>query len=176
MNKIKLMNDKRGLGLGDLYPAVLTIVLIGIIVGIGIFILTETSDAVSNTEITVTNETGINATQGVAVSHASDCGFSDFAVVEANNGSEIGAGNYTIDADLGTITNASAEFQDSLWNVTYTYKGTTDTSTTSYCGVMETTETGIGGFATWIAVIVVVLAAAIVLGIVLSSFGRGSSV
>ncbi len=36
---------------------------------------------------------------------------------------------------------------------------------------INTTVTGLGGLADWIAVIVVVIAAAIVLGIVISSFG-----
>ena len=88
MKKISIMKDKRGLSLGDLYPAVLTIVLIGIVLGIGLFVLAE---------------------------------------VESN------------------ITNGSA--------------------------AVNTTITGLTGLATWIAVIVVVIAAAVVLGIVISSFG-----
>ena len=88
------MSDKRGISLGDMYPAVLTIVLIGIVLGIGLYILSE---------------------------------------VESN------------------ITGGSTE--------------------------INTTITGLGGLASWIAVIVVVIAAAIVLGIVISSFGsRGRGV
>jgi len=94
MNKLKLMKDKRGISLGDMYPAVLTIVLIGIVLGIGLYVLAE---------------------------------------VESN------------------ITGGSTE--------------------------INTTITGLGGLASWIAVIVVVIAAAIVLGIVISSFGsRGRGV
>tara|TARA_R100001086_G_C11845227_1_gene260094 strand:+ start:1055 stop:1354 length:300 start_codon:yes stop_codon:yes gene_type:complete len=33
--------DKRGLTLGDMYPAVLTIVLIGIVLGIGLYVLNQ---------------------------------------------------------------------------------------------------------------------------------------
>ena len=83
-----MMNDKRGLSLGDMYPAVLTIVLIGIVLGIGLYVLSQ---------------------------------------VEAN------------------ITGGSSQ--------------------------INTTITGLGGLASWIAVIVVVIAAAVVLGIVISSFG-----
>jgi len=89
-----LLKDKKGISLGDLYPAVLTIVLIGIILGIGLYVLNQ---------------------------------------VEAN------------------ITGGS-----------------------SY---INTTVTGLGGLASWIAVIVVVIAAAVILGIVISSFGtRGRGV
>ena len=180
MNKLKLVNDKRGVGLGDLYPAVLAIVLVGIIIGIGIFILSATSDAISNTETTISNETIAAAVDpGTAVSRADDCGADNFAVTQVLNETEyaiIPATNYTFD-DLGNLVFvASSEWIGYDVNVTYTYDGG-DTSTTGYCGAMSTAATGIGGFASWIAVIVVVLAAAIVLGIVLNSFGnRGNGV
>lgn len=83
-----LRKDKRGLSLGDMYPAVLTVVLVGIVLGIGLYVLAQ---------------------------------------VEAN------------------ITGGS--------------------------DAINTTITGLGGLASWIAVIVVVIAAAIVLGIVIGSFG-----
>lgn len=91
MKNIKnLFKSKKGLTLGDLYPAVLTIVLVGIVLGIGLYVLTQ---------------------------------------VEAN------------------ITGGSAQ--------------------------INTTITGLGGLADWIAVIVVVIAASVVLGVVISSFGGG---
>jgi len=83
-----ILKNKKGLTLGDMYPAVLTIVLVGIILGIGLYVLAQ---------------------------------------VEAN------------------IAGGSTE--------------------------INTTITGLGGMASWIAVIVVVIAAAVVLGIVISSFG-----
>lgn len=86
-----LLKQKKGLALADAYPAVLLIVLIGIILGIGIYVLTEVESQISG------GSTAIN-----------------------------------------------------------------------------TTATGLGGLADWIAVIVVVIAAAIVLGVVISSFGSGS--
>jgi len=86
--KSKRELSKKGMSLGDMYPAVLTIVLIGIVLGIGLYVLAE---------------------------------------VESN------------------MTGGST--------------------------AINTTVTGLGGLADWIAVIVVVIAAAIVLGIVISSFG-----
>ena len=173
MNRLKL-KDKRGISLGDMYPAVLTIVLIGIVLGVGIYVLSETADAISNTLITVTNETAINASGGTSVATVTNCGASDFLAVEVNNGTAIPSTNYTFSSE-GLLTDTSEVAQEQLWNITYTYRGG-DTSTTGYCGVLDTSSTGIGGFASWIAVIVVVLAAAIVLGIVIDSFGRNSSV
>ena len=85
-----LLKDKKGMTLGDMYPAVLTIVLIGIILGLGLYIL---------------------------------------ASVEPN----VGGG------EASTAINSTVE--------------------------------GLGDLADWVAIIVVVIAAAIVLGIVISSFG-----
>jgi len=80
---------KKGLSLGDLYPAVLAIVLVGIALGIGLYVLNQ---------------------------------------VEAN----IAGGSTPV----------------------------------------NTTITGLGTLASWIAVIVVVIAAAVVLGVVINAFGR----
>lgn len=91
----KHMKSKKGMSLGDMYPAVLTIVLIGIILGIGLYVLAEVNDQITDADAT---------------------------------------------------------------------------------SALNDTISGLGDFASWIAVIVVVIAAAIVLGIVLSSFGRGAGV
>jgi len=45
--KSLMMKDKRGLSLGDMYPAVLTIVLIGIVLGIGLYILAQVEANIS---------------------------------------------------------------------------------------------------------------------------------
>lgn len=85
--------NRKSMTLGDMYPAVLTIVLIGIVLGVGLYVLTKFTEQMSGNAQTAVN----------------------------------------------------------------------------------TTITGLGGFANWIAIIVVVIAAAIVLGVVLSSFGRSST-
>ena len=93
----KLTIKKKGMSIGDMYPAVLTIVLVGIVLGIGLYVLATFSDQISTSE---TAQEAVNAT-----------------------------------------------------------------------------VTGLATFADWIAIIVVVIAAAIVLGVVLSSFGqRGSGI
>ena len=90
-----LVKDKKGMSLGDMYPAVLTIVLIGIVLGVGLYVMAEVEENIDND-------------------------------------------------DAGTAIND--------------------------------TITGLAGLSDWIAVIVVVIAAAIVLGIVISSFGRSRGV
>lgn len=167
-----MLRDKKGVGLNDLYPAIITIVLIGMVLGIGIFVLDETSRAISSEAFAVSGE-NVNVTRaGTAVNTAGLCGFSDMAVTAVTNltGSLIGAGNYSATAGTGTISNATATVTPTSWLINYTYQGSAAGS--NYCSSIITASTGIGTFADWIAVIVVVLAAAIVLGIVVGSFGR----
>jgi len=93
----KLSIKKKGMTIGDMYPAVLTIVLVGIVLGVGLYVLSTFASNIS----------------------------SDLVAQAAVN----------------------------------------------------TTIAGLDDFATWIAIIVVVIAAAIVLGVVLSSFGqRGTGI
>ena len=164
--------------LGDLYPAVLTLILVGIVLGIGIFILSNLSENLSTTAGSVTNESGLGINRTVmTVDTASTDGFNSFALTScfanATGSGTLGAanasiasGNWTTVADAGTITNAtSLEYNDVKCSYTYLYG-------TEASGVVDTTLTSTATFADWIAIIVVVIAAAIVLGIVLSSFGR----
>jgi type II secretory pathway component PulF len=91
-----LLKSRKGATLGDAYPMVLTIVLVGIVLGIGLYVLAE------------------------------------------------------IEPNLSDSGNASEAINDTI--------------------------EGLGDFSDWIAVIVVVIAAAIVLGVVLSSFGSNRGV
>ena len=83
------------MSIGDMYPAVLTIVLVGIVLGVGLYVLSTFATQISSD---TTAQTAVN-----------------------------------------------------------------------------TTISGLADFADWIAIIVVVIAAAIVLGVVLSSFGQRAS-
>ena len=91
----KLTLKKNGMSIGDMYPAVLTIVLVGIVLGVGLYVLSTFATQISSD---TTAQTAVN-----------------------------------------------------------------------------TTIAGLADFADWIAIIVVVIAAAIVLGVVLSSFGQRAS-
>ena len=171
--------NKKGMSLGDLYPAVLTLVIIGILLGIGIYTLDQVAEGVASEDITVTNETITLGTTAISVDTADDCQAREFAIValiNATGGEAVLATNYTF-STAGLLTGASGadEFNNTSTKISYTYTGTTATSSTDACEALGTSVTGTGGFASWIAIIVVVLAAAIILGVVLSSFGRNSA-
>jgi len=159
-----------------MYTAVLTIIIVGIVLGVGIYILNQVGSGVASDTITITNET-ITLVDGAgnSVATASDCKARTFAATTLLNGSggeSISSGNYTLSTAGLLVASATSEYNNSATNISYTYTGTTRTASTDPCEALSTAETGAGGFASWIAIIVVVLAAAIILGIVLSSFGK----
>lgn len=173
--------DKRGMSLDSLYPAILTIVLVGILIGLGVYILIQTGNSISTDTLKVTNETITNlSTSGNEVSAADDCGAHSFTGAILVNGSSISGAiptsNYSFSSTGEVVVVSGSVWSGNAVNITYTYTGNRDNSTTSSCAVMSTTGDGVGGLSNWIAVIVVVLAAAIVISIVIGSFvGQKSS-
>jgi len=55
-----LPTNKRGMGIGDLYPVILTIVLVAILIAIGLFVLDEFGDQMTE------NSSADNATKAIA--------------------------------------------------------------------------------------------------------------
>ena len=161
--------------INDMYPAIVAILMIGMVLGVGIYVLTSFHDAVRS-DYTGTQ----NAINTSAATTLTDSALDEFNLVsltaEYTNGTDL-----TVTTDFtytvqGVVTwSAAVGLQNgtSLVNTTYVYNyDKADTAETA----VTTTTTGIGTFADWIAIIVVVLAAAIVLGIVLSSFGRRNTI
>ena len=161
------IQDKKGMTIGDMYPAVLTILMIGLVLGVGLYILSTFHDTISVDYSG--SQDAINTSTATTLTDAALTEVYIFDLTtEYTNGSALTNFTYT---DAGVITWGSdiSGDQSSLVNVTYTYNYD---STNSPEEAMTTTISGVATFADWIAIIVVVIAAAIVLGIVLTSFGR----
>jgi len=164
--------NKKGLGIGDIYPVVLTIALVGILLAIVLFTLEEIGESVPTETATTTNETEawINGT-GYTLVNASDCGFESPAITGAwnsSNGLLIAAGNYTV-SDAGVLTNLTATAWDDDVNFSYTFEwgGTA-------CDATEDIADDFVDFIPWIGVILLVVAAAIVIGVLMRSFAGGA--
>jgi hypothetical protein len=168
------LKDKQGLSLNSLYPAVLAIVMIGLVLGIGIYVLAETRSGIAIDHAGLDTSQMVNGTGGgwtntTTLSDSTNTQYKLLTVAVTNGSNTISTSNYTWTA-AGVVTWKPDLARTSMEvNVTSTfnYDGTDTPEET-----MTTTITGVDDFADWIAIIVVVLAAAIVLGIVLSSFGR----
>jgi len=165
------IKQKKGMSIGDMYPAVLTIMMIGIVLGVGLYVLSTLNVAIATDYGGTQNS--INASTGATtLTDASLTNFNLSTVDTATNQTGTAVTNYTftgagvITWGADVVTSSSAD----LINVTYTY---TYDATDSPEEAVTTTIAGLATFADWIAIIVVVIAAAIVLGVVLSSFGSG---
>jgi len=166
--------------LNDLYPAVLTIVLIGLVLGIGIYVMAEVREEIATDHTGTDFEVNVTATSPANTTTLSDStadGYYlktiDTVVYDNGSATVIPASNYSF-TTAGVITWADelVLVGDNRVNVTTTY--IYDATNSPEEAVNDSLE-GLADFASWIAVIVVVLAAAIVLGIVLRSFGQGRS-
>jgi len=167
-----LNEDKRGLGIQDLYPVIIIIATVAILLAIIMMVMTAWIGVTNTKTATITNEslTSVNIS-GVTVSNATRCGFDNFVVVRATNtsGNEtISSGNYTTDADAGIIYAVdSAEYNNTLWDIVYTFNYGGDD-----CEAVEDIIGSYEDFVPWIGIILLVIAAAIVLGIVIHSFKK----
>ncbi len=163
----KLTLKKKGMSIGDMYPAVLTIVLVGIVLGVGLYVLSTFHDQIATDYSGSQND--INTSTGTTtVTDASLTEFNMTNVVAINATAGASYTNFTV-TGAGVITWGSNIADNiTLANITYTY---TYDATNSPEEAITTTTAGLATFADWIAIIVVVIAAAIVLGIVLTSFG-----
>lgn len=168
----KLIKDKRGLGIGDIYPIVLTIAVVAILITIIMLVFNEWQGITNKLEGETINDT-LNTVDefGEYVDNATVCGFDDWVITKVTNestGETVTAGNYSYDEDTGEIWYADVEagqFNNTNWNISYTFVyGGED------CEAMRTISTDYVDFVKWIGIILLVVAAAIILGVVISSF------
>jgi len=165
--------------IGSLAPIVLTMVLIGVLIGVGMMVLAQmqsgsytTHGAISvNETLAAANSSGIvlttghNANQGV-------CG----ALTSVYNGTTgkviIGLGNFT---QTGcTIVNATDIAVDygmtaTSYRYNYPYNYGADSGASTAVGNINTSIGTLAG--TWIPILVIVVAAALIITILLGGFG-----
>jgi len=165
--------------LGDLYPAILTILLVGIILGLGVFILAEMQDKFDTAATGTDTLVSVNGTLGnntFTLSDASKSGYELSAVTIINGttaNSVATSGHYNF-SSAGVITwegalvgptgGTGADFA----NISSSYSW----DATEAPRAVTLVETGMGDFADWIPIIILVIAAGLVIGIVIRSFSR----
>jgi hypothetical protein len=174
---MRSIQSKKGMSIGDMYPAILSILMVGMILGVGLYILSIFHDSVStdytgaqtlincSTATTLTDSTKAQ----VVISGLTATMFNTTASSTVTNFTYTSGGVVTWGVDLDN----NCTTQGYRVNVTYDYNyDATDSAEES----VTTSITGISTFADWIAIIVVVIAAAIVLGVVLTSFRREENI
>lgn len=170
------------MNLRDMLPAVTIIILIGLVLGIGLYVMDEVQENIATERTGEDNNLNLTDTQPENTTTLSDASKEDYELLSVDSvvngtGDEIPDTYYNASSD-GVITWSSDlvagntdyyASNDSNVNVTSTFIYAADGTAE---GSLNETIEGLSDFSGWIAVIVVVIAAAIVLGIVLRSFGQ----
>ena len=167
--------NKKG-NINELFPAVLTIILVGALMCVGILVMTGLQDvSYANTAATSTNESlaapgiaGITLTTGNSA-RAGVCGALT-GVYNATGAYMIGLTNFT---QTGcTVVNATilGAVATNATTLKYTYPYTYDKATTTTDALNASNSTLVNVASTWIPIIIVVVAAGIVLAVLLGAF------
>jgi len=164
--------------LGDIYPAVLTIVLIGIVLGLGIFIISEVRTKVLTSVTDTENLVAMNGTLGnntYTLGNSTNAGYllSGVTIINGTTANSILTTDYNW-TTAGVITWGGFVATGGTGADSANISSTFIWDNADAGAAMTATNSGLGDFADWIAIIIIVIAAAIVLGIVFRSFGQGN--
>lgn len=165
-----MLIKKKGIALNQAFTAVLTLVLVGVLVIIGIVIFVSLNSSFAGTSTALANNESITPNDaGVRLASAVNCSSNNFITNNVLNatGIPITSGNYTLAADTGILTNLTSEFIGS-WDVSYDYKWGSEACTASADMVTQ--------FATYPALVGLVgtiIFLGIVIGVLVASFVFG---
>lgn len=163
--KMKSLNKKAEIA--SLQGIIMTLVVIGLLLGVGFLVLREFTDNLGTTAASVNVEavTVVNSSYTTLLYNSTsvDC-FNTFAVVGVQNATgnqTIGSGNYTTRAD-GALQAVGVPYADGTWTVNYTYLW----SASEACNALESTIDAEETVPTWLAIIVLLLVVGIILTLV----------
>lgn len=155
--------------LNNLAPFVLMVVLVGMVLGVGILTFEKTKLAVPNTGNIVNDSFNPLANTSVALSHGN---ISAFTQVINDSQDVISAASYTVDSTAGTINftenHTGCGTGGDTCYATYTYKEYSTVTATA----LDSVSSEVSGISSnWLGLVVTVLVLAIILGLVIRSFG-----
>lgn len=156
----------------DMAPIALLLLVTGIVLGIGADVLTEVGDEVATFDATAATETSIvlNSTATYALVSRADRGggYGSLTVRnESGAGELLTSANYTFSTSAGTLILVSgSSYNNTACNLTYTY----DMFSGIPIAATENATKGMGEMASWFPTIALVLAAAIIIGLVVGFF------
>ena len=167
-----LLKSKKGIALNQAFGAVLTLVIVGVLIIIGITLfasmITSAFTGLSGTAETVT---GNSLTPVASVSNSSVCGFSDCAVVTITNstGGAITSPNFTA-SSAGVITNLSVMVDATVspWIVNYSH-----TSGGAACNAAQDMIIQFGTYPALLGLVGTIIFLGLVIGVLVSSFVFG---
>ena len=169
------VSRKKALTLGDAFPAVLTVLLVGILLVASMFLIGEIQTSISEevSDITINETIGPITEIGIGVANASVCNFGNFNVITAINGSSfvIDPANFTASNGVVAFTGDDLTYNNTEYNVTHTFR-----RGGAVCQSAEDLSERFGDTVPLIGLILIIVMIAIVIGVLVSSFfvqGKG---
>ena len=164
---MQAISSKKG-NLGILVPSILVLTLAAAILVFGLVILEDLKPVTAINDGTGTNEPLLTVDYaGEYVAANGTCGFKNFVVTSIINGTNttdtINSGNYSYDETGRIWSTTSGKYNNSNWNVSYTYDYGLDA-----CDTAGTSITGLGSFADFWEIIVLAVVITIVIGLLLA--------
>jgi hypothetical protein len=168
---MELTSKKGQTDLTVLTFGVITLVMAGFLLVMGLLFLDELLLDSADTTVTVTaeTETGVNNVSVETCARTGACGMNAFTITNLSNGTgasqDLSSGNWTIvNARTCTwrLTGDGSGWNGSTLNVSYTYR----TSTGEACLATNETVFGLGEFGDYVDLIVVAIVIAIVITLV----------
>jgi len=140
---------------------IIAVVVIGVLLVMGIFISSSIQDATrESASSSVSNETLTTVTE--SGEYLTAYSLNDVVcTTNASGGEIISSGNYTQTNCLIAFKGATTGYNNTDWNVTYTYTYSADTNTSVAAGDLVT---ALSGGSAWVTILIVVGFATIVLG------------
>jgi len=157
----------------DLVPLVVTLIAVGILLGIGIVVSQSMSTAAKNNLYVFNNSFAFLNATNVNFAHGN---ITSFLNIHNATGSILGAGNYTLNlvrgnATLslyGTYANSTCKTDGATLCYADYYYDEYNTYTATAMGALNVELLGISQ--NWMSLLVVVMIAAIIIGLVMGSF------
>ena len=164
--------NKKGIQLNTAFPAVLSVVLIGVVVIIGIFIFGSLQSNFDSEVVYVYNETGSMQTTGYTLANSSDCNFNSASILYVTDDTGLiqQAANYTLIGNkvYNTTTGAGGNRTYALINYAYKWGG-------QPCEASATTITQFLTYPAMVGLVGTIVLLAIVIGVLVISFAFGRS-
>jgi len=157
--KNQFKQDKGTAGLTILLSVIVMLFIIGLITMIfslmGASLKTATYDTTTNSVVNETLTTVAEAGENLAYSGYRDVACSVGIVTNATDGEIIPSANYTVTNCNLAYSGVAGAFNDTNWNVSYSYTYEADNTAT---GVMNDTVSGISGATDWFDIFIVISA------------------
>lgn len=161
------MKNKKGIQLNQAFGAVLTLVLIGVLLIVGIYMFVSLGTSIPPQSASVSNETGFLNSSGYTLLNSSDCNFANPSVTMRNKSDDtlISSPNYTLSGTK--VYNATSR----VWNnasISYSYTNGGQT-----CIANQNMISNFTTYPSLIGLIGTIIFLGIVIGVLVASFVFG---